>query len=59
MFSMFIALLSFSKSLPTKYLFLNDEPCMVRPTLVDMNPNDLKYYLLIISLNKCTGKCNV
>ena len=59
MFSMFIALLSFSKSLATKYLFLNDEPCMVRPTLVDMNPNDLKYYLIIISLNKCTGKCNV
>ena len=59
MFSMFIALLSFSKSLATKYLFLNDEPCMVRPTLVDMNPNDLKYYLLIISLNKYTGKCNV
>ena len=59
MFSMFIALLSFSKSLATKYLFLNDEPCMVRPTLVDMNPNDLKYYLLIISLNKCTGKCNM
>ena len=59
MFSMFIALLSFSKSLATKYLFLNDEPCMVRPTLVDMNPNDLKYYLIIISLNKRTGKCNV
>ena len=59
MFSMFIAFISFSKSLATKYLLLNDEPCMVRPTLVDMNPNDLKYYLLIISLNKCTGKCNV
>ena len=59
MFSMFIAFISFSKSLATKYLLLNDEPCMVRPTLVDMNPNDLKYYLIIISLNKCTGKCNV
>ena len=59
MFSMFIAFISFSKSLATKYLLLNDEPCMVRPTLVDMNPNDLKYYLLITSLNKCTGKCNV
>ena len=59
MFSMFIAFISFSKSLARKYLLLNDEPCMVRPTLVDMNPNDLKYYLLIISLNKCTGKCNV
>ena len=32
---------------------------MVRPTLVDMNPVELKYYLLMISLNKCTGSCNV
>ena len=34
MFSQLIVLLSFSKSLArdrTKYLFLNDEPCMVRP----------------------------
>ena len=39
MFSLFIVLLSFSKSLArvakvsdqTKCLFLNDEPCMVRP----------------------------
>ena len=23
----------------TKCLFLNDEPCMVRPTLIDINPN--------------------
>ena len=32
---------------------------MVRPTLIDMNPNELKYYPFIISLNKCTGSCNV
>ena len=55
MFSLFIVLLNFSKSLPrdqTKCLFLNDEPCMVRPTLVDMNP-------FTISLNECTGSCKV
>ena len=28
---------------PTKCLFLNDEPCMVRPTITDINPNELKY----------------
>ena len=58
MFSPFIVLLRLSKSLArnrTKCLFLNDEPCMVRSTLIDMNPNELKYYPLIISLNKCTG----
>ena len=52
---MFIVLLSFSESLATKCLFLNDEPCMVRPTLIDLNSVKLKYYPLMISLDKCTG----
>ena len=29
-------------------LFLNDEPCMVRHTLTDMNPVELKYSPFII-----------
>ena len=37
MFSLFVVL-RFSSSLATKCLFLNDEPCMVRPTLIDRNP---------------------
>ena len=52
MFSLFIAWLSISESLArvakvsdqTKCLVLNDESCMVRPTLIDMNPVELKYY---------------
>ena len=62
MFSVFIVLLSFSSSLArgrTKCLFLNEEPCMVRSTLIDLNPVELKYYPLVISLNKCTESCNV
>ena len=51
---MFIALLIFSESLATKYLFSNDEPCIVRPNVVDMNPDELKYYQFMIPLNKCT-----
>ena len=43
----------------TKCLFLNDELCIVRPTIIDMNPVELKYYPVTISLNKCTGSCNV
>ena len=31
---------------------------MVRPALIDMNPNELKYYPFMISLDKCTGSCN-
>ena len=36
----------------TKCLFLNDEPCIVRSPLMNMNPNELKYYSFMISLNK-------
>ena len=42
---LFFALLSFSESLATKSLSLNDEPYMVRPTLIDLNAVELKYYL--------------
>ena len=59
MFSLFIALLIFNKSFTTKCQFLNDEPCTVRATLIDMNPAELKYYPFMINLNKCTGSCNV
>ena len=40
-------------------VFLNDEPCMVRTTLIDLNPVDLKYCPFMISLVKCSGSCNV
>ena len=50
----FIVLLSFSVSLATKCMFLDDEPCMVRPTLIDMNPVELKYCPFMISINKST-----
>ena len=46
---------SFSESLATKCLSLNDEPCMVRSTLIDLNSVELKYYPFMISLDKCTG----
>ena len=55
MLSLLVVLLSFSSSLEldqTKCLSLNDKPCMVRPTLIDLNPVELKYYPFIISLNK-------
>ena len=58
----FIVLLSSIISLArdrTKCLFLNVESCTVRPTLIDMNPVEFKFSQLMISLNKCTGSCNV
>ena len=58
MFRLFIVLLSFSESL-VNLLLSNDEPCMVRPTLIYMNPTEVKHYPFMISLNQCTGSCNV
>ena len=37
----------------------NDEPCMVRPTLIDLNPVEFKDYPFMISVDKCSGGCNV
>ena len=37
---------------------LNGEPYTVHD-LIDLNPVELKYYAFIISLDKCTGSCNV
>ena len=50
----FIVLLSFSSSLATKCVSLNVEPCMVRSTLFDLNPVEIKYHPSMISLDKCT-----
>ena len=38
---------------------LNDAPCMVRTTLIDLNPVELKYYPFLISLDKCNRSCKV
>ena len=51
-----IGLLSFSSSLATKCVSLNDEPCMIRTTLIDLNSVELKYYPFMITLDKCTVK---
>ena len=56
---MFVVLLSFSKSLATKCLSWNNLSCIVRSTFIDFNPFKPKYYPFMISLDKCTGSCNV
>ena len=53
----FMVLLRFSESLATKCVSLNDETCLVRPALIDLNPIELKYHPFMISLGKCTGSC--
>ena len=37
---------------------LNNEPCMARPTLIDLNSVELNYYPSMITVDKCNGSCN-
>ena len=48
----FIALLSFSESLATKYVSLNNF------ILVDINHVELNYYPFVTGLDSCNGNCN-
>ena len=53
----FLTLLSFSKTLTTKYV-LNEESCITRPTFIDLNPVVHNYYPFMISLDKCSESCD-
>ena len=50
--------LSFSGSLATKCISLNDETCLLRSNLIDLNPNKLHYYSFLVSLDRCNRSCN-
>ena len=54
----FNELLSFSGSLATKCVSLNNEACMTIRILFDLNLVELNYYPFMISLDKCNGSCN-
>ena len=47
-----------SGSFATKCISLNNEPCLVRPILIDLNQNEFHYYLFMVNLNRCNGYCN-
>ena len=66
----FIALLSFSGSLAgianvsnlTTCISLNNQPCMTRPTLIDLNRDEYNQrwycYTFMTNLDRCHGSCN-
>ena len=37
----------------------NNEPYLIRPTLIDLNHIELNNYPFMINLDKCNGSCNV
>ena len=55
----FTALLSFSESLATKFISLNDYSTLVKPTLFDLNQNEVHYCRFMVGLDWCNGTCNV
>ena len=55
---MFITLLSFGESLTAKCVSLNNPPCCVKLTLIDVNFNEPLSYPSVVSMNKCSGSCN-
>ena len=60
MFSLCIILLSISSTLAcnqTNFRSSNDDPCLVTPTLIDINPVEHKYPF-VITLDKRSGSCN-
>ena len=42
----------------TKSVSLNYQTCMIRPTLIGLNPDELYYYPFIVNLGRCDGGCN-
>ena len=41
-----------------KWVYMNNQKCIVRPTLIDLILNELHSYTFIISMNNCNGSCN-
>ena len=54
----FIALLSFVGSLPTKCVPLNGKSCMIRPAVINLILVQRNYYLFTVSPDICNGRCS-
>ena len=54
----FVVLLNFSGSLAPKSTSLNNEQCLARATLINLNPNELHYYPFMISLKIHNESCS-
>ena len=58
----FIVLLSLSRSLVTKCIYLKNQRCIARPKLIDLNPDELnqelRYYPFVYKLDRYIGSCS-
>ena len=51
--------MSLNESLAAKVLSLTNEPSMVRPPLINLNPFELDCYPFVIIVDKCNVSCNI
>ena len=54
----FVVLLRFIGCLATKFMPLNNEPSMIRPTFIDLNLVELNFHPFTTMLNKYNQICN-
>ena len=40
------------------FVSINNQKCIVRPTLIDFNLDELYYYKFSVGMNRCDGSCN-
>ena len=43
---------------PLKCVTFNNQQCQARPTVVDINFNEILFYSFTVSVNNCGGSCN-
>ena len=53
-----LVLFCYDGALFIKCVSMNNQPCLVRPTLIDLNPDKHHYYPFIVSMSRCDGSCN-
>ena len=41
-----------------EFVSINNETCLVRPTVIDLNSNDRHYYPFMAILHKFNGSCD-
>ena len=55
---MFIISLNSSGKSARKCKFLNYETYLVKPNVIDFDPNKIHYYPFLVSRDRCKGNCN-
>ena len=57
----FVAIISFRKIVVTQkvtYIFLNNQPYLAIPNLINLNPSQIHYCLVMVNLDISYGSCN-